>query len=168
MFGLLKSKAAPAVNLAPTIRWGMRGSDLGRILEIDGDTHELAWTAEDYCACVRQKDAFVLVADMAPCCNGYPGKAPDVAAFVLGQAYGSRVVIARLGVAPAWQRDALGTLLIEHIANWQREATALEYVVSERDLPRQLFLQWLGFVARTTVRNQFGRDHDGYQFRLEI
>lgn len=142
------------------LRW-MITKDLDSVVEIDSH-QDLAWCRQDFIELLRKKSIIAMVAEL-------PGE--KVVGFMVYELLNTRINLLRVGVTPEHRRKGIGTELIAKLtgklSHNKRRKIAVE--VRETNLPFQLFLRSLGFLAVEVLRSYYDdTGEDAYVFHYSI
>ena len=137
------------------IRWMLR-KDMKEVQEIESECFEFAWDEDDFMQCLRQRNCIGMVAE-------YQGR---VVGFMIYQLQKSKIHLLNVATLKEFRRQGVGTQLvtklISKLGNQRRSRITLE--VRETNLPAQLFLRSLGFLAIDILHGFYeGTNEDAYQ-----
>lgn len=142
------------------LRWMIR-RDLPRVLSIENQIFDDAWTCEDFFRLMSHTNCRTMVT----VCD------EEIVGYMVYQLHISRIHLLNFAVAPKCQDIGIGTQMMQNLmsklSNERRDRIMLE--VRETNLKAQLFFRGAGFVWVETLRDFYTDcDEDAYlmQFRL--
>ncbi|MGH7140868.1 MAG: GNAT family N-acetyltransferase [Pirellulales bacterium] len=130
--------------------------DLRDVLAIERASFSDAWSESDFDRVLQSPRTFAVVAELCE----------ELCGYLIGEQEGGRVEVLNLCVAPLARRRGLASSLVRRIARQLRGRQRLVTIVSERNLPAQLFYRSQEFRAVTVLRRcwpAYG-DDDAYLF----
>ena len=138
-----------------SIRWMLR-RDMEEVLEIENECFEFAWVEDDFMRCLRQRNCIGMVAE-------YQGR---VVGFMIYELLKTKIHLLNVATFSEFRRKGVGTQLvaklIAKLGNQRRSRITLE--VRETNLPAQVFLRSLGFLAVDILRDFYDEtNEDAYQ-----
>ncbi len=142
------------------LRWMIR-RDLDAVVAIEDASFEYAWTAEDFADALRQSNVIGVIAEFGD----------EVVGYVVYELHKDELRILNLAVAPNRRRLGVGTQLVQRMIAKLHEARRdrLALRVRERNLPAQMFLRSLGFIAEEVISGYYeDNDEDAYQFSWSV
>jgi ribosomal protein S18 acetylase RimI-like enzyme len=120
--------------------------DLSRVLAIDEDCNQWeAWTEEQWRSICKGKQYGAVVALVRHW----------IAGVLVCQYHKGKVYVAKIIVAPAWQRQGIGSYLVAKLL-FEADERAVWAAVPEDNLPAQLFFRSMGFRCRFTEGREEG------------
>jgi ribosomal-protein-alanine N-acetyltransferase len=130
--------------------------DLPDVLAIERASFSDAWSENDFDRVLRSPRSFAVVAE-------FEG---ELCGYLIGEQEGGRVQVLNLCVAPPARRRGVASSLVRRIARQLRGRQRLVTIVSERNLPAQLFYRSQEFRAVTILRCCWPAysDDDAYLF----
>lgn len=134
--------------------------DVPAVLNVDFECYDRPLTEAQLLDYLRERNVV-----------GFTGKiSGDVVAHMVYSLEKDHISILRFCVHPNWQRQGIGRVFIERLFDKlsTQKRRYLECVVSERSDEAHLFLKACGFRATGVVWDHFGRDRDGYRFKLSL
>ena len=148
--------AQPSVASIPIRLRALNRRDLSDVLAIERASFSDAWQESDFDHVLRSPRAFAVVAE-------FDG---EVCGYLIGEQEGGRVQVLNLCVAPLVRRRGVASSLVRRIARQLRGRQRLVTIVSERNLPAQLFYRSQEFRAVTVLRRCWPAysDDDAYLF----
>ena len=137
-----------------SIRW-MRWKDMKEVLEIENECFEFAWVEDDFVRCLQQRNCIGMVAE-------YQGR---VVGFMIYELQKTKIHLLNVATLKEFRRKGVGAQLvaklIAKLGNQRRSRILLE--VRETNLPAQLFLRSLGFLAIDILHGFYdGTQEDAY------
>ena len=137
------------------IRWMLR-RDMKEVLEIESECFEFAWNEDDFVRCLQQRNCIGMVAE-------YQGR---VVGFMIYELQKTKIHLLNVATLKEFRRKGIGAQLvaklIAKLGNQRRSRIVLE--VRETNLPAQLFLRSLGFLAIDILHGFYeGTNEDAYQ-----
>ena len=154
MNNLLYTEAAHEHEIKVNIRWMLR-RDMKEVLEIESDCFEFAWDEDDFMQCLQQRNCIGMVAE-------YQGR---VVGFMIYELQKTKIHLLNVATLKEFRRKGVGAQLvaklIAKLGNQRRSRIILE--VRETNLPAQLFLRSLGFLAIDILHGFYdGTQEDAY------
>jgi ribosomal-protein-alanine N-acetyltransferase len=150
-------KVVPSIVAEPfPVRWMIR-RDMPEVLRIESNSSDNPWLEDDFLTALRQRNCIGMVAEQDS----------RVVGFMIYDLDKVRLQLLRLGVAPSWRREKVGTSLITKLKNKlsQQRRQEVVFILRERDTEGQLFLRASGFKAAAVIRDHFTHTHDdGYTY----
>lgn len=150
----------PLVAERTQIRWMIR-RDMAEVLEIEQQSFDFAWTAEDFLCCLRQKNCIGMVAEHQE----------RIVGFMVYELLKSQLHILNFAVAPWVRRQGIGTELVEKLIHKlsQQRRMEIRLEVREGNLPAQLFFRSQGFAAANVLRGYYeDTTEDAYVMRFQL
>ena len=137
------------------IRW-LINRDMPAVLEIERQSFEFAWTAEDFRRARLRNGCVCMVALV----DG------QIAGYFVFEHHPTRFHIIAFAVAKQYRRRGVGRAMVENLAGrmkvGRREKVMLE--VRETNLSAQKFFRACGFVATCIIRGMYeDSDEEAYQ-----
>ncbi|QVL32328.1 GNAT family N-acetyltransferase [Telmatocola sphagniphila] len=147
------------------IRWLIR-SDLSRVLEIERDCFDNPWDADDFNACLRQRNCIGQVAEI----RSVPGGLPDrVLGFMIYELEKETIRVRNFAVDSQARRTGVGTALVGRLFRklgrfGEVRRSRIAVILRESNLDAQSFYRHFGFKAVKVLR-AFYQDtgEDGYE-----
>ena len=142
------------------IRWMIR-RDMPRVLEIERECFEFAWTEDDFIRCLRQNGNIGMVIELKDV----------VAGFMIYQLHRTRIHLLSIAVDPGFQDMYLGADMVEKLKSklkhQNRKRITLE--IRETNLAAQLFFRSMGFRCVHTLKNFYAdSNEDAYVFSYKM
>lgn len=135
----------------------MTRRELPAILSIEERSFPVAWTEEDFCACLRQRN-----------CSGLTAYIDDVPiGFMIYEIANSHAHIMNFAVDPSCRRLGIGREMVAKLVAKlsQQRRTQITLEVRESNLDAQLFFRACGFTASGVARGFYeATDEDAYLF----
>lgn len=147
-------------KLKVQVRWLIR-RDMPEVLEIERQSFEFAWCEEDFLYCLRERYCIGMVAEYNHRIMG----------FMICELHKAKIHILNFAVDPEFQRQTIGTQMIEKLVDkltqQQRQEIVLE--VRESNLRAQLFFKKMGFKAVLVLRNHYDdTNEDAYVMKFNL
>ena len=152
--------------VTPCVRWMVR-RDLPEVLRIEGRSFPEPWSEEDFLTTLRERNTIGMAAEV----RGLFGDGPEqVAGYVVYELAEDRLRVLNLAVAPEWRRAGVGTALVDRLKSklGAHRRNRVELVVSELNLPAQVWLRRRKFLAEEVIRGHFTDGSDGYRMAYEV
>lgn len=134
------------------IRWMIR-RDMTEVIQIEADSYEFPWSADDFVRCLRQRNVVGMVAEVDE----------RVVGFMVYELHKNRIHLLDLSVSPDYRRRGVGSAmvrkLVSKLSTAKRSMIMLE--IRETNLAAQLFFRDQGFKAISVLRNFFPDDCPG-------
>jgi [ribosomal protein S18]-alanine N-acetyltransferase len=128
------------------IRWMIR-RDMPEVLDIEAESFEFPWLAEDFIRSLRQRNCIGMVAEHED----------RVVGFMVYELHKARIHVLNFAVADKWRRSGVGSQmlakLIAKLSMQRRSRILLE--VRETNLAAQLFFRENGFRAVSVLRSYY-------------
>jgi len=155
MNSLFRTSVTRENEIKVSIRW-MSRRDMKEVLEIESECFEFAWNEEDFMQCLRQRNCIGMVAE-------YQGR---VVGYMIYELQKTKIHLLNVATLSKFRRKGVGAQLvaklIAKLGNQRRSRITLE--VRETNLPAQLFLRSLGFLAIDILHGFYeGTNEDAYQ-----
>lgn len=143
-----------AVCTRVCIDWMIR-RHMPEVLEVERHRPEKPWEEEDFLRRLRQRNCIGMVAD----------KGSHVLGFMVYELLPQRINVLRFAVHPDHRRQQVGRQLIDKLKYKlsSHRRTRIDFRVREANLPAQLFLRAMGFLAVEVLR-----DTEEYLFRYKL
>jgi ribosomal-protein-alanine N-acetyltransferase len=160
MFQSLQTQPKKKLFIAH-IRW-MTKLDMEEVLKIEKDRSPEPWSEKEFEINIKAKNCIGMVAEIQK------GLKYQVVGFIVWALFGNRIEIINLGVSREFNRQGVGTTLIDKVKKKaiERKKTRIVTHVNERDLDIHLFLHANGFRAMRVIKRFFGEDA-AYRFSWE-
>lgn len=136
------------------IRWFIHG-DVPEVLEIENACFEYVWTEEDFKCALSQRNCIGMVAEH----NNH------VVGFMIYELHKERLRILNFAVHPAYQRQGVGTQMINRLKGKlpQQRRKEIDLIVRDGNLDAHLFFRSQGFQAIDIFREYYEEcGDDGY------
>jgi len=155
MNSLLCTNVTRENEIKVSIRW-MSRRDMKEVLEIESECFEFAWDEDDFMQCLQQRNCIGMVAE-------YQGR---VVGFMIYELQKTKIHLLNVATLSKFRRKGVGAQLvaklIAKLGNQRRSRITLE--VRETNLPAQLFLRSLGFLAVDILHGFYDEtNEDAYQ-----
>jgi ribosomal-protein-alanine N-acetyltransferase len=139
---------------AKNIRWLVR-RDLTDIINIEQLSYEVAWTKQDFERQLQHKNCIGLVATLKE----------DIVGYVIYMLHKERIEVINMAVHPKYQKQGIGTTILEKIKNkLGNKRNRMTVDIEEYNLIAQLFLKSNGFLATRT--NKYSDSADSYEMEF--
>lgn len=139
------------------IRWMIR-RDMPEVLQIERDAFDAAWTDDDFCRALRQRN-----------CIGHVGEVGEtIAAFMLYELQKTKIEILNFAVGLPFRRKGYGAAMVTKrvgkLSSHRRRVIIA--AVRESNLSAQLFFRSCGFEAAEVLRTFYeDTNEDAYVMR---
>lgn len=146
--------------VATNLRW-MKRKDLRRVLEIERLAFPKPWSEDDFLLLLRKSETIGLVIE---------DENELVVGFLIYQLRSKRLDIKNLAVDPDFHRLGCGSAMVEKLISklCKERRRSIELMVSETNLPAQLFFKSLGFRAICIHDNYFNNGLTAYEMRYKV
>ena len=144
------------VEITPLSRKHMKAAE-----RVENAASGVPWTHENFLQFHRQRTALSVVAL-------YRG---EVVGHLLYNVCPDALCLANMAVEPTFQRQQVGTQLVNHLKSKLRRYAAYMHiltVVHERNLDAQLFYKAQGFLAIHVAREFFDTGESAYEMRYTV
>jgi [ribosomal protein S18]-alanine N-acetyltransferase len=139
------------------IRWIVPG-DIPILARIEETTNSLPWSENDFQRCLR-----------SPNVRGYCAESRlGILGFLIYQAHGAQVTLAKIAVVPSWQGRGIGRQLVHTLTSalHANQLRSIHVELRESNLAAQLFFRACGFQAVSVLRNHYDEpSEDAYVFK---
>ena len=137
-----------------SIRWMIR-RDIPFVTAIEEACFENPWTEKELSKCLKRRNSVGMVVEVND----------EVQGFMVYELFKKHLFLHNLAVLPSCQKQGVGRLLINKLIGKlspERRSNLICYV-RETNLPAQLFLQKLGFLATAILEDAYDdADEDAY------
>lgn len=142
------------------IRWMIR-RDFADVQRIEDASFTQPWTEKELLACLRQRNAVGMAAEVDE----------QVVAYMVYAVHAKELELLNLAVAPEFRRAGIGRQMIEKLRSKLSYHRRREIVatVRETNLAAQLFFRSQGFLAESVARGHYeDTGEDGYVMAYEL
>lgn len=146
------------------VRWLIR-KEMDQVLKIENECFDSPYDLDWFMANLRRTNVIGMVADCGR---------NEIAGFMLYELYKDHIVLLNFAVAARFQRQGVGTAMVQRILDklsFQRR-NAVEVMTSDKNVGSHLFFRSCGFKAVSVIRDHFESDDgefaDGYLFQYRI
>ena len=149
-------------NEPPRIRWMIR-RDVPEVLQIERSSTRFSWEEGILLGCLRNRNCIGMVADQEEMTYN------PLKAYMVYWLHEDYIELARLVVGKEWQRQDIGTSMIDKVKSKLsvHRRTRLIVNVAERDLPLQLFLKKQEFKCISLCKDFFYYPEGAYEGAYE-
>lgn len=149
------------------IRWMIR-RDMPEVLEIERLCFEYPWSEDNFIRCLRQRNCIGMVVDLIrPREKVFRDDNDHVIGFMIYELHKARLHILNLAVEPAFQREGVGTAMVDKLKKklFPQRRTRIDLEMRETNLDGQLFFRRQGFRAVSVMRDFYDDvTEDAYLF----
>lgn len=148
------------------VRWMIR-RDLPEVLQNEQAAFDDPWSEEDFLTHLRRRNMIGMVAELGETKDGF-GR---IVGHMIYELHRSQLYLVNLCVAPAFQRQGIGTTMILRLISKlsTHRRTKISIVVPESNLPALQFLRKKLFLSAGLIRNHFEHDgDDGIRMEYEL
>jgi ribosomal-protein-alanine N-acetyltransferase len=126
------------------IRWMIR-RDMDDALDIENESFEFPWSADDFTRCLRQRNCIGMVAEHDD----------RIVGFMVYELHKTRLHVLNFAVARDFRRLGVGTQMLQKLVGKlsQQRRSRILLEVRETNLPAQLFFRRCGFRAVSVLRD---------------
>jgi ribosomal-protein-alanine N-acetyltransferase len=149
-----RTMVQPSLASIPIQLRALTRRDLADVLAIERASFTDAWSEREFDLMLRSPRSFAFVAEMCE----------EVCGYLIGEQEGRRVQVHNLCVDPRARRRGVASSLIRRIARQLQGRQRLVTIVSERNVPAQLFYRSQGFHVVTILRRLRSSTDDSYLF----
>lgn len=147
------NKTPTTIETKLELRWMIR-KDMGDVLKLESACYSDPWTEWELIQRLRQKQTIGMVAE-AGC---------EIVGYMVYDLCEEHIELVNFTVSPSYRRRRVGSLMLEKlVGKLTQKRPFIKLLVSERNLPAQLFFKRRGFRAIRVLRNYFGEGLGAYE-----
>lgn len=131
---------------------------LPQVLQIEWECFTDPWTERDFLECLKHRNCIGMVA---------VNEAREMVGYMIYELLKGKIRLLNFAVRPTWQREGVGTQMIEKLITklGQQRRQEIFTSVREGNLAAQLFFSTMGFLATEVVSGFYtNTDEDAFVF----